>query len=269
MGMNIVIIGAGRLATQLAKALHSKGHVIAAVYSRTLASAQALTATVGGTPTSCIATLPLEADAFFIAVKDDVIHSVMAQLSPGREHQAFFHTAGSVPLSALSAVSRHGVFYPMQTFSKERDVDFDHIPIFIEGSTDEVVGLARAIASTLTDCVVPMASPERRHLHLAAVFACNFANHCYALSAQILERHGLDFGYMLPLIDETARKVHDMHPREAQTGPAVRYDTKVMQAHCNLMDDMPLPRQVYELLSRSIHEYQTGKNKNDNSHDKL
>jgi predicted short-subunit dehydrogenase-like oxidoreductase (DUF2520 family) len=255
--MNIVFVGAGRLATQLAKALHAKGHAVAAVYSRTLDSAQALgTAVSSPLATDSIASLPLQADAFIIAVKDDALPGVAAQLAAGRQGQTFLHTAGSVHMSVLAAVKSHGVIYPMQTFSKERHTDFSRIPIFIEGSTPEALATARSIASAVSCRVVQMTSSERRHLHLAAVFACNFANHCYALAADILESHGMSFDDMLPLIDETAAKVHHMHPRLAQTGPAVRYDESIIKAQQELLADKPTARQVYAMMSRSIHKLQ-------------
>ena len=251
--MDIVFLGAGRLATNLARALHDQGHCIKAVYSRTQASAEALSAVVGGFPTDSIDALPLEADAFILAVKDAVLDDLIAQLDKGREQQAFFHTAGSVPLSVFGSHSPCGVIYPMQTFSKERQVDFSRVPIFIEGSDEESLALAERIARMVSNDVRTLSSEDRRHLHLAAVFACNFANHCYALSARILEKHGLPFSVMLPLIEETAEKVRTMHPREAQTGPAVRYDENVIAAQMRLLADEPMMRDVYELMSRSIH----------------
>lgn len=251
--MEIVFVGAGRLATNLARALHDQGHRIKAVYSRTQASAEALSAVVGGFPTDSIDALPMEADAFILAVKDAVLGDLIAQLDKGREQQAFFHTAGSVPLSVFGSHSPCGVIYPMQTFSKERQVEFSRVPIFIEGSDEESLALAERIARTVSNDVRTLSSEDRRHLHLAAVFACNFANHCYALSARILEKHGLPFSVMLPLIEETAEKVRTMHPREAQTGPAVRYDENVIEAQMRLLADEPMMRDVYELMSRSIH----------------
>ena len=251
--MNLVFVGAGRLATQLAKAIHRKGHVVQAVYSRTMDSAQTLCSVVGGFPTDSIAALPLSADAYILAVKDSVLSSLIPQLVEGREHRPFFHTAGSVPMSVFGNVRHHGVIYPMQTFSKERDVDFAHVPIFVEGSDGQTVHLARMIASAVSDRVTELSSEQRRYLHLAAVFACNFPNHCYALAAGILEQHGLPFDVMLPLIEETASKVQTMHPREAQTGPAVRYDENVIEAQKALLADSPMAQQVYDVMSKSIH----------------
>lgn len=253
--MKLVFIGAGRLATQMAQAVCQAGNEVTAVYSRTMASAEALVSIVGGVATDSIEALPLHADAFIIAVKDAVISRLLQELILNRSQEAFFHTAGSIPMSVFSTAgaSRYGVIYPMQTFSKERKVDFSHIPIFIEANNAETLTLANAIATSLSNKVTLLSSDDRRHLHLAAVFACNFVNHCYALSAQILEAHGLPFDTMIPLIEETAEKVKTMHPLDAQTGPAVRFDEQVIAAQSSLLAEWPMVREVYDLLSKSIH----------------
>ena len=252
--MDIVFVGAGRLATNVARALKAQGdHRVVAVYSRTLASAEALVHAVGGMATDDIASLPLTADAFIIAVKDDALPAVVDRLQQGREGQLFFHTAGSVPMSVFGTHEPCGVFYPMQTFSKERQVDFSRVPLFIEGSSEQALAVARAIAQPLSSPVYELSSEGRRRLHLSAVFACNFVNHCYDMAAQLLQPYGVPFSVLLPLIDETAEKVHAMSPREAQTGPAVRYDERVMAAQRDLLNDHPLMQQLYALMSESIH----------------
>ena len=253
--MKIVFVGAGRLATHFAQALHQKGHDIVAVYSRTLASASVLASKVGAQPTDAVDALPLQADAFIISVKDDALAAVAAQLAVGREDCLVFHTAGSVPMSVLSQFRQHGVIYPMQTFSKERELDFSRIPIFIEANSQQAQQQAEALASSVSNDVRPLDGDARRYLHLAAVFACNFANHCYALAADILEKLGLPFSVMLPLIEETAQKVATMHPLDAQTGPAVRYDENVIRAQQQLLADEPLMQEIYTLMSQSIHHF--------------
>ena len=253
--MNIVFIGAGRLATQLAQALHDKGHTIKAVYSRTMASAQALAEKVGAVATDDIATIIGNADAIIMAVKDDALPSLAAELVKKGTSCPMYHTAGSVSIDVLKALPHYGVIYPMQTFSKERQVDFSDIPFFIEASDDASLAIAQSIATSVSNRVTVLDSERRRQLHLAAVFACNFANHCYTLAADILERNELDFSLLLPLIEETAAKAGDMHPREAQTGPAVRYDKTVIDRQSEMLADEPLTRQIYELMSESIHQH--------------
>lgn len=233
--MKIVLIGRGRLATNLEHALLSAGHEVASINSRTLEA------------------LPLEADVYIVAVKDAALADVIRAATKGRESQLFVHTAGSMPMDMFKGLTVHyGVFYPMQTFSKERLVDFNDISVFLE--TNDAVSMERLkmLSTTLTTHIYELDSEGRKHLHLAAVFACNFVNHCYALSAEVLSAKGLPFSVMLPLVDETAQKVHVLSPREAQTGPAVRGDQNVMQMQANMLAGNPAVKQIYEALSNDI-----------------
>ncbi len=142
----------------------------------------------------------------------------------------------------------------MQTFSKQRSVNFREIPSFVEANDDYAMSQIEGMARQLSGKVYRLSSSDRKYLHLSAVFACNFANHCYALAEKMLGDHGIPFDVMLPLIDETARKVHSMSPKEAQTGPAVRYDENVIAKQLSLLNDDAMAREIYELMSRSIHE---------------
>ncbi len=253
--MRIVFIGAGRLATNLAPALHASGHQILQVFSRTITSAEILAKKVEADAICKLSEVTCDADVFIFSVTDTALPQLIAQLGKGREHSVFLHTTGSVPMSVFAGIGSHyGVLYPMQTFSKERSIDFSHVPFFIEGSDAQALSVAESLASSVSDNIRQLSSEARRHLHLAAVFACNFANHCYQLSAEILEKYQLPFDVMLPLIDETAAKVHELMPRDAQTGPAIRYDENVMQAQLQLLSDMPRLADVYRLLSDSIHQ---------------
>ena len=230
--MRIALIGRGRVATHMGKALLKAGHKVVSVNSRTLAE------------------LPQDADVYIIAVKDSALQEVISKVTKGREGQLFLHTAGSMPLSVFEGYADNaGVLYPMQTFSMDREVDFREIPLFIEGADPRI----RAVAESLSGHVYELSTADRKYLHLAAVFACNFANHCYTLAADVLQKKGLPFDVMLPLVDETARKVHELHPTEAQTGPAVRGDQNVMQAQAALLDGKA--KEIYELLSQSIQEH--------------
>ena len=237
------------MATHMAKALHKNGHKIDAVWSRTMESAQRLARVVDSSPVNDISVLPTDADAYIIAVKDSALQEVIAKATKGREGSLFLHTAGSMPLSVFEGYAKNGgVFYPMQTFSMEREVDFRAIPLFIEGADARI----RQLAESISEHVYELSSDDRKYLHLAAVFACNFANHCYTLAAEVLEKKGLPFDVMLPLVDETARKVHELHPKEAQTGPAIRGDKNVMAAQATLLDSRM--QAIYNLMSESIQE---------------
>lgn len=269
--MKTVLIGAGNVATHLGKALAAAGHDILQVCSRTMASAASLAQALGAAATDDPGGLTTDADVYIFAVKDqaleELVGAVSKRLGPvgggrlaseasgeGRE-KLLLHTSGSMPLDVFRGKAPHyGVLYPMQTFSKQRDLDFRAIPCFIEYNDAPSRQAIQSLASSITDMTYELSSEERKYLHLSAVWACNFVNHCYGVAHEILSRHHIPFEVMLPLIDETASKVHDLCPRDAQTGPAVRYDDNVIRAHLALLDGQPQLSQLYEQLSLSIHK---------------
>ena len=248
----IVFIGAGNLATNLAKALYYKGFRIVQVYSRTEESARALAEQVEAGYTTDLQEISKEARLYIVSLKDAAFVELLPQITEGKQDALLVHTAGSIPMSVWEKYAeRYGVFYPMQTFSKQREVNFREIPFFVEAKRPEDVELLKAIAATLSDNVYEITSEQRKSLHLAAVFICNFTNHMYALAADLLEKYNLPFDVMLPLIDETARKVHELTPHEAQTGPAVRYDENVISNHLAMLADSPALQEIYKLMSKS------------------
>ena len=272
--MKIVLIGAGNLATHLGKALHAAGHDMLQVFSRTMQSAEILASLLDAEPLTDIAQVRDDADVYIFSVKDSALVQLVAQLcrheadglgedgavnalrkaKKGEHERVFLHTAGSMPMSVFKGMAQHyGVLYPMQTFSKQREVDFSIIPCFVEANDEfaqkQIDGMAREISGR----VYQLSSEDRKYLHLSAVFACNFANHCYAISQELLEEHGIPFDVMLPLINETAAKVHEMKPKDAQTGPAVRYDENVIDKQSKLLENHPHFKKVYDSMSKSIH----------------
>lgn len=252
----IVFIGAGNLATNLAKALYYKGFRIVQVYSRTEESARELAMKVEADYTTDLNEISKNAKLYIVSLKDAAFAELLPQITAEKQNSLLVHTAGSIPMSIWEGhAQRYGVFYPMQTFSKQREVDFREVPFFIEANTPEDAELLKAIAATLSEKVYDATSEQRKSLHLAAVFICNFTNHMYALAAELLKKYNLPFDVMLPLIDETARKVHELTPREAQTGPAVRYDENVMNNHLSMLVDSPALQEIYKLMSKSIHEH--------------
>ena len=152
-------------------------------------------------------------------------------------------------MSVLPQQNR-GVLYPLQTFTKGRPVDMQSVPLFIESDGD--LAFLRQVAQGISNNVNEMDSERRRYLHLAAVFCCNFTNHMYRLTEKMLSQHDIPFSVMLPLIDETANKVHSLSPGQAQTGPAVRWNQEVMAAQMELLERDDL-RQLYQIISQSIH----------------
>ena len=183
--------------------------------------------------------LKSDADLYIISLKDTAFVQLIGDICKDKNSNALFvHTAGSIPMSIWEGyTNNYGVFYPLQTFSKLREVDFKEIPFFIEASSTENCNLLKEIAHTISDKVYDATSEQRKSLHLAAVFTCNFTNHMYAIAAELLEKYNLPFETMLPLIDETARKVHELTPRQAQTGPAIRYDEQVINNHLQMLHD--------------------------------
>ena len=252
--MKIVLIGAGNVATHLGKALKQAGHDIVCVYSRTDASARTLSDVIGCSYATSIESIDNNADIYISALKDSVFYDLLPCIVKGRSKALFIHTAGSLPMDAWKGTAeRYGVLYPMQTFSKKRNVDFKKVPLFIEANNEKNLEVLRRIANDVSEKVYEADSEKRRFLHLAAVFACNFSNHMYALCNEILSEHGIPFDIMLPLIDETAAKVHELSPRQAQTGPAVRYDENVIDRHLSMMEDEDM-RNIYLYVSKSINK---------------
>lgn len=252
--MKITILGSGNVATQLGVALKDAGHEIAQVYSRNADNARALAAVLGCAATCVMDDIDTAVEMIVFAVKDDALSTLADVVGPKVTDAVLVHTAGSVPMDVFAGHAQHyGVLYPMQTFSKERKVYFREIPVFVEASDDETLQKIKMLATTVTDSVNELSSEKRKSLHLAAVFACNFTNHCYRLAERVLEDAGIDFSLYLPLIDETARKVHELKPKEAQTGPAIRYDETVINRHLSMIDDERM-RDIYRIMSQSIHE---------------
>lgn len=253
--MKIALIGAGNLATVLGHALYNAKHDIVQVYSRTMAAAKQLAERLNAVPTDDLETITNDADLYIIALKDSVLDEVIGKICPNRSEKLFVHTAGSMPIDVFRGrTERYGVLYPMQTFSKTRIVDFRNIPVFVEANSISTMQTIIGVAQSVSDNVQELSSADRRYLHLAAVWACNYVNHCYDLAAEVLQKVGLPFDVMLPLTDETARKVHELSPREAQTGPAIRYDENIIEAQMQLMNDNPKTQKIYELMAKSIHE---------------
>lgn len=251
----VVLVGAGNVATHLGMALQKAGYEIVQVFSRTEHSASVLAGKLGTEYTVSMETLRPDADLYIVSVKDAVLQSLLPTIVKGREEALFVHTAGSMPMSVWKGIAiRYGVLYPMQTFSKQRPVDFGTVSFFVEANEPDDLETLKQMASSLGAKVYEASSEQRMSLHVAAVFACNFANHMYALSAKLLDKYGMPFEAMLPLIEETADKVHLLSPREAQTGPAIRRDGNVMDKHLDLLADEPILQDLYKKISKSIQE---------------
>jgi predicted short-subunit dehydrogenase-like oxidoreductase (DUF2520 family) len=256
MIQNIVLIGAGNLATQLAQVLIEKGLSVNQVYSRTKESAKVLAEKVNASFTDDLTKLIPDADLYVIAVNDSAIQEVLENLKLD-ETRLIVHTAGSIPMNILVGfTSNYGVFYPLQTFSKNRQVDFSDIPICIEANHPANLVKLDELGKKLSSTVDQINSDERKTLHLAAVFTNNFVNHFYAIGAEILQEKKLNFDLLKPLIRETAEKIQTLQPIDAQTGPAKRNDRVITGSHLKMLQDKPEYQKIYSFVAENIFQLQ-------------
>lgn len=253
---NVVLIGAGNLATQIALSLLEKGIRVRQIYSRKIESATELASKVNAEFTSDLSQLLPEADLYIVAVKDSAIQEVLENLRLN-EDRLVVHTAGSIPMSILEGfTNNYGVFYPLQTFSKSRKVDFSDIPICIEANHPSNLLKLERLGQRLSTSVNQINSDERKTLHLAAVFTNNFVNHLYTVGADILQVKKLNFDLLKPLIHETAAKIQTLHPDDAQTGPAKRNDQEVINAQLKMLQNKPEYQKIYSFVTESIFQLQ-------------
>jgi predicted short-subunit dehydrogenase-like oxidoreductase (DUF2520 family) len=258
--LSIAFLGAGNLAVNLAQSLYRNGFEIVQVYSRTEESARSLADKVKSEWVTDLKKVTSKASLYIVSLKDSAFMELLPQIVEGKNGALLVHTAGSIHIRIWEGkTDRYGVFYPMQTFSKRREVNVKEIPFFIEAARKEDAELLKAIASVLSDSVFEADSLQRKNLHLAAVFACNFTNHIYVLAADLLKKYDLPFEVMLPLIDETARKAHELPLLEAQTGPAIRYDEHVIREQLEMLSDEPAMKEIYRVLSENIQKRSQGK----------
>lgn len=249
--MRITIIGSGNVATHIAAAFKNAGHRIIQVYSRNLQHAAMLAYHIGAEATDDLNTILPDTDIFVISVKDDAIAGMVEALI--KHQKLIIHTSGATGLSTVRAFTDYaGVLYPLQTFSKSKEVDFLTVPLCVEGADDSITALLKQLAATISNNVYVVSSANRKILHLAAVFACNFPNYLYGIAQQLLAEHDMEFNMLKPLIMETAQKVQEQLPELVQTGPAVRNDRVTMDAHLQLLSNQPQLQEIYTLLSQGI-----------------
>jgi len=251
--MKVVLIGSGSVATHLGLALQAKGCTISQVYSRNVLNAETLAKKLNTTFITDISEIYMDADIYFYALTDNAFKSILKKIVMPEGIQV--HTAGCIPMNEFEGyTSKYGVFYPLQTFSKNRSVDFSQIPVYIEASNFEVQQQLLEIANLLTQKTYLIDSEHRKKLHLAAVFACNFTNYMYDVASVILEDSGFLFEMIQPLIAETAGKIKIMNPYDAQTGPAVRMDEITISKHLKMLDKHPEFKKIYKLMTKNINK---------------
>lgn len=257
---SIVLLGAGRVATHLVPALIEAGHRIVQIYSRTIDAARNLASPLGVSYTDDMEAITTNASIYITCVADEALPSIAQRLvdrvnAVAPSSPLFLHTAGSVPMNLWheAGAKHYGILYPLQTFSKERAVDMREVALFVEGSDEDALHTIELLGHSISNKVYRADSSERALLHISAVFACNFTNAMYGIADQLLKQGGIPFDVLLPLIDETAAKVHTLAPHEAQTGPAVRGDNEVMQHHLARLTNQPELQQLYAQISAIIN----------------
>ena len=245
----VVIIGSGNVATSLAHGLTGRCEVVQ-VYSRTLSHARALATAIGCTAaTDDLQALIPDADVYIIAVRDDAIADVITAAPDNGA--LWLHTSGSKSIGLFEGHrSRYGVMWPMQSFSREIVQPLDDVHFFVEASDDTALNELMALGHNLSRHVMAADSDQRRWLHIASVFSCNFANHMWTLADELLSSHGLPFDALKPLIRTTVEKLDRLTPAQSQTGPAMRHDRQVINNHLAMLGGDK--REIYELLSQSI-----------------
>lgn len=252
MTRKIVILGAGNLATHLTRVLIKKGFNICQIYSRTIESARELGLKTGVHYTNNIKDIYNEADIYIYALSDSAISSLAKKID-FKKNPLLIHTAGSVSINVLKNYSNnYAVLYPLQTFSKTREIDFNNIPLCIDANNTKNLNILESIARSISTKVYKMGDEDRLQLHLSAVFASNFTNHMYSLAEDILKKKNIDFNILKPLIEETASKIQDLSPQNAQTGPAARKDKLTMKKHKELLENDSDLKKMYTFISNNI-----------------
>lgn len=246
--MQIVLIGSGNVAFHMAKAFTEAGISIAQVFGRNEKELSVISEKFN---LSISTKVLADADLYIISVSDSSIAEVSKKIQ--KTDCLVAHTSGSISRDALQGNYRKGIFYPLQTFSKSKNLDYSKIPFFIDAENDSDKEILKNVASKLSKNVMFADDEKRKYIHLTAVFACNFVNHLYARAKEISDSQHIPFEYFLPLIDETTRKIHELEPKLAQTGPAIRNDERVLELHEKLITDEEKLK-IYKTLNESIRK---------------
>lgn len=251
----ITIIGSGNVATILSKVFVNKGFSINQVFSKSKINAEILIEKLAANQqikiTDNIAEIDDTSDIYIVCVKDDAIATVVNQIL--FKDKLIVHTSGSVDITVFNGFNQFGVFYPLQTFSKDKDTDVANVPFCIEGNTNQTTQLLIDLASSISKKVYEINSEQRKTLHLAAVFACNFTNYMYSIAEEITTKNNINFEVLKPLIQETAKKIEFQSPKEAQTGPAKRKDQQTINKHLAMLENNP-NKELYKLITELIQK---------------
>lgn len=248
--IDLVLLGSGNVATHLYRAFSASEEIrVKQVYNHAEESLKDFKAETA--VTTSLSEL-MKADIYLLALKDDVIPDVAQKLS--HLNGLVAHTSGSVTLNALEACKRAGVFYPLQTFSRNKELEYSQIPFCLEANNTSDLEMLKKIAKNISGKAYEINSEQRKKLHLSAVFVCNFVNHLYSIGEDICKENDIPFEILQPLIKETAEKVKDSSPSEVQTGPAIRRDQSTIDAHLKLLSSSE-NKEIYQLITTAIQSF--------------
>lgn len=245
----ITFIGAGNVASVLSSKLSDKGFEIVEIWSKTEKSARELALKLDCNFTTNLNDLQ-HTDLFVLALKDDFIKETVHLITD--KETPIVHTSGCIGIDIFSNKKNSGVFYPLQTFTKEIEMDFANLPICIEANNPKLESDLIEIANSITTSIHKLNSEQRKNIHIAAVFACNFSNHMLSISEDIMKKNNLDFNLLKPLIETTFQKIRHNSPKDIQTGPAFREDKKVIGDHLKQLENKREFKEVYSKISESI-----------------
>ena len=230
---NIILIGSGNVSTHLGLSLFNKGYKIKQIWSKKLINAQLLANRLNSTATNNLQNIE-DADLYIVSVKDNMLEVIIKQLNVNN----VVHTSGTIGLEIFnSKIKNYGVFYPLQTFNKKIVLDLNTTPICVEASNNKFQKNLLKIGEDVSEKVIKISTEHRKKIHLAAVFACNFTNHMFTIADEILSQNNIDFKLLLPIINQTVKKLNRNKPKEVQTGPAQRKETKIIKNHLNQLSD--------------------------------
>ena len=253
------IVGTGNIAWHLVRALSNSGIEITYVISRSMKRAEAMAEVVAAIPLDDPGKVEEQPDMYLLCVSDDALPVVQATYAG--KGSLVVHTSGSTGIDVLEQTGNEtGVLYPLQTFSKGIKMTYDHIPFLVEGSDKNATIRLKHLAERISQQVQCIDSQQRRMIHVAAVFACNFSNHLSVIADRLLQETGLDFDLLQPLVEQTLSKLRTTAPLEAQTGPAVRNDQATIGKHLEMLDNKPEEQELYKLLSDNILRYRKKRN---------
>jgi len=251
----IVVLGSGNVAARLSIALQLAGLEIKQIYGRNIRHAETLAIHLGTKWTNDLKAVIPSADLYLLCISDDALTDVIGSFP--FKNKLLVHTSGTISMDVFQNIqNNYGIFYPLQTLSKNKEIEFKDIPICIEANSKTNESKLVSLAEKISNNIHLINSDQRKVLHVTAVFASNFTNYFYSVSKDILESNQLSFELLKPLIIETVEKAISQNPDETQTGPARRGDKKIISAHLDFLNSRPEFREMYELISKHImHKY--------------